>query len=146
MFWKTGYCFTAKEMFDTFNCTALKISRETVTKKYGCNSKQAFCGKVLLYCFYLILLDIIQKNVTFVLPTRGVESCLQVKQFSGDKFQTMYRGGKFAGIDFLSSGFMGYQIYFRYKAREGFREKPVYISNNMKDMFYENINNGKAYY
>ena len=134
-------------MFDTFNLKQLKIRRDTVTEKYGCNSKQTFCAQVLLYCLYLILLDIIEKNVTFVLPTDShVESCIHVKQFSGEKFQRMYRGGKFAGIDFLASNFLGYQIYFRYKAKEGFREKPIYISNNLKDIFYENINNGKPYY
>jgi hypothetical protein len=50
------------------------------------------------------------------------------------------------GIDFLNSNFKGYQIYFQYKYRGGWREKPIYINQKMKDMFYENINNGKQYY
>lgn len=146
MFWKTGYCFTQKDLFDNFNLKKLKIKRDTVTKKYGCNSKQKFCGKVFTYCLYLILLDIIEKNATFVLPTKGKEACIQVKSFSGPLFQKLYSAGKFHGIDFLASNFTGYQIFFRYRANEGFREKPIYISKKLKDVFYENINNGKAYY
>ena len=146
MFWKTGYCFTKKELFDNFNYKKLSIKRTTVTEKYGCNSKQAFCGKVFGYCMHLVLLDIVEKNTTFVLPTSGKEATIQVKSFSGETFQKMYSYGKFYGIDFLSSNFTGYQIFFRYQAKEGFREKPIYISNKLKDPFYENINNGKVYY
>lgn len=105
-----------------------------------------FCSKVLLYCMYLILKDIIENNVTFMFPTEPMESCIQVKSFSGEQFQNMYSKGKFAGIDFLSSNFTGYQLYYRYKTKAGFKEKPIYISKNLKDKFYENINNGKVYY
>jgi hypothetical protein len=50
------------------------------------------------------------------------------------------------GIDFLNSNFKGYQIYFQYKYKGGWREKPIYINQKLKDKFYENINNGKQYY
>ena len=81
-----------------------------------------------------------------MLPTRGRESVLQVKQFSGDHFRRMYRKGKFFGIDFLFSNFKGYQIYFRYQYRGGFSEKPIYINNKLKELFYKKINEGKQYY
>lgn len=146
MYYKTGFCFVAKDMYDTFNLKQLKIKRDTVTKKYGCHSKQDFCGSVLLYCFFLILLDIIENNVTFVLPTRGKDAKIHVRSYSGDDFKRAYSKGKFAGIDFLESDFTGYQLEYRYKTSLGERYKPIYISKNMKDRFYELINEGKKYY
>lgn len=146
MIWRTGYCFIPTDLYDNFNATALKVKRKLVSKKYSCVSKQEFCGKVLAYCLYLIILDMIENNITFMFPTVGKEARFQVKPFTGEQFQKMYSKGKFAGIDFLSSNFTGYELCFRYQAPGGFKEKPMYISKNMKDKFYENINNGKVYY
>jgi len=146
MHYKTGYCFTSEEMFDTFNTNKISIKKETCEKKYACHSKKTFCGRVLAYCLYLIILDIILNNVTFVLPVTNYEGMIHVKNFTGEQFRNMYTKGKFAGIDFFNSNFTGYQIYFRYQYKGGFKEKPIYISKKLKDIFYENINNGKQYY
>ena len=145
MFYKTGYCFTSRELFDTLNLKLLKIPTK-ITRKYG-DCLQDLCGIVLSYCLYLIILDIIENNTTFVLPLfSNREACFYVKMFDGTDFQKAYQAGKFSGIDFLNSNFKGYQIYYQYKYRGGIREKPIYINKKMKDMFYENINNGRQYY
>lgn len=146
MYYKTGYCFTAKDLFDNFNAKQITIPTEIFTKKYGCRSKKDLCAKMLTYCFYLIILDIIENNATFVLPTKNREANIYVKQFSGEVFKNMYRKGKFFGVDFLNSNFKGYQIYFQYSHKKELREKPIYINSKLKEMFYENINNGKQYY
>lgn len=142
----TSYCFNACDLYDTFNLKQLKIRRDTVTKKYGVHSKQDFCKQVLLYCFYLILLDIIENNVTFVLPTGSRESEIQVKSYTGDELKKMIANGKFAGIDFYESDFTGYQLTYRYKSSTGFKTKPIYINERHKQRFYELINSGKKYY
>ena len=146
MFYKTGYCFTSRELYDTLNLKLLNISTKIV-RKYKMDCLQDLCGAVLTYCLYLIILDIIENNITFVLPLFGNrEACFYVKMFDGEDFQKAYKAGKFLGIDFLSSNFKGYQIYFQYKYNGGWREKPIYINHTLKDKFYENINNGKQYY
>ena len=119
MFYKTGYCFTSRDLFDTCNLRSLKISTKTV-RKYKLDCLQDLCGAILTYCLYLIILDIIEKNTTFVLPLFGNrEACFYVKMFDGENFQKAYKAGKFAGIDFLNSNFKGYQIYFQYNYRGG---------------------------
>lgn len=146
MFYKTGYCFTSKELFDTFNLKLLNIPT-TIVRKLKMDCLQDLCGAVLTYCLYLIILDIIENNVTFALPLFGNrEACFYVKTFDGENFQKAYQAGKFKGVDFLNSNFRGYQIYFEYKYKGGWREKPIYINQTLKDVFYENINNGKQYY
>jgi hypothetical protein len=119
MFYKTGYCFTSRELFDTLNLKLLNISTKVV-RQYKMDCLQDLCGAVLTYCLYLIILDIIENNVTFVLPLFGNrEACFYVKMFDGDQFKKAYQSGKFMGIDFLNSNFKGYQIYFQYKYRGG---------------------------
>lgn len=119
MFYKTGYCFTSRDLFDTLNLKSLNIPT-TLVRESKMDCLQDLCGAVLTYCLYLIILDIIENNVTFVLPLFGNrEACFYVKMFDGDDFQKAYKAGKFMGIDFLSSNFKGYQIYFEYRYKGG---------------------------
>jgi hypothetical protein len=94
----------------------------------------------------LIILDIINNNITFVLPTVHKEAMIHVKQFMGETFRHMYNMGKFNDIDYLMSNFKGYQIYYRYQYKGGYREKPIYINSALKKIFIDNINKGKQYY
>lgn len=147
MNYKTGYCFTSRDLFDGWNCKNLGIKYSVYYDKYNFKSLDYFLGAIFLYYMYHVLLDIIENNVTFVLPLRGNRhAMIHVKVFDGDEFQRMYAGGKFMGIDFLSSLFKGYQLFFVYNYRGGEREKPIYINNKMKEIFYGYINEGKEYY
>lgn len=147
MFYKTGYCFTSRDLFETLDVHILGIKRSIYRDKYSFEGLTEFVSSVFLYYMYLVLLDIIENNVTFVLPLKGNRFAeIYVKVFDGDKFQRLYSGGKFMGIDFLSSLFKGYQIFYRYNYKNGIREKPIYINNKMKDLFYSYINAGKQYY
>ena len=108
MFYKTGYCFTSKDLFDNFN-----ISRLTTKKK--------FWGKD---CKGDSKLDLVAKV---------------------DKNKKIYED-IVNDIDYLMSNFKGYQIYYRYQYKGGYREKPIYINSALKKIFIDNINKGKQYY
>ena len=147
MNYKTGFCFTSRDLFDRWNWLQLGIKNEVYYKKYKCKSLDYFLAQIFLYFMFLVLLDIIENNTTFVLPLKGNRhAMIHVKVFDGDEFQRLYSGGKFMGIDFLSSLFKGYQLFFVYNYRHGEREKPIYINQKMKELFYGYINNGKQYY
>lgn len=143
----TPFCFTSRDLFENWNLLALGISRSIYRDKYKCESLQEMVAKVFLCFMFFVLLDIIENNVTFILPLKGNRhAMIHVKVFDGDEFQRLYSSGKFMGIDFLSSLFKGYQLFFAYNYREGEREKPIYINNKMKELFYSHINSGKLYY
>ena len=147
MNYKTGYCFTSKDLFENWDYDILGLSKKVTYYKYKVKCRQDFIAQVFLYFMHLVLLDIIHNNVTFVLPLKGDRhAMIHVKVFDGDTFQRMYAGGKFIGIDFLSSLFRGYQLYFSYNYKGGEREKPIYINKKMKELFYSYINSGKEYY
>lgn len=144
--YKSDYCFTNKDLFDNFDSASLSLP-EAKDRSRGKRTRREYVSNVFMYCLYLIILDIIENNTTFVLPLFGNrEGCFYVKVFDGDIFKKMYSGGKFYGIDFLKSNFKGYQIYFQYTYRGGVKEKPIYISKNLKDVFYKYINEGREYY
>lgn len=113
MHYNTGYCFSAYDLFETFNKKQLKIRRDTVQNKYGVNKKQMFCASVLVYCFYLILLDIIENNVTFVLPLLNNRTAtIYAKPVVGEEFKLARKRGAFADIDIVGSNFTGYQLTY----------------------------------
>ena len=73
----------------------------TLVRKLKMDCLQDLCGAVLTYCLYLIILDIIENNVTFVLPMHknGVRKAnISVKCIDGERFQKMYQKGSFQGI------------------------------------------------
>lgn len=146
MHYKTGYCFTAKELYETTNPSKWNVTDRFAYSHNICD-KRTLCGYVLVYFFYLVFLDIIENNITFEFPMLGAkQGRLYVKCYQDEEFQRLYAGGSFLGIDFLKSEFKGYRITYQWRYKKAFREKPIYISNNIKNWFYSKINQGKQYY
>lgn len=147
MRYKTGFCFNSRELYDCWGCNKIPIPYKIYKGIYNCDSASVFFAQIFMYYMLLVLMDIIENNVTYILPLKGNRhAMIHVKVFDGDEFQRLYAGGKFVGIDFLSSLFKGYQLFFCYNARGEEREKPIYINNKMKELFYSYINAGKQYY
>lgn len=143
----SSFCFTSYDIFSTFNLKQLKIRRDVVQNKYGCNKKQMFCASVFTYCCYLILFDIIQNNATFVLPLfNAKQASIHVKPIHGEKFKTARQNGAFKDIDLLNTNFTGYQLTFTWKQGEIYKDKPIFINKQFKDVLYQYVNQGKQYY
>ena len=142
------HAFRAYDLYETFNKKQLKIRRDVCTKKYGTNKKQGICVQVLIYCFYLILLDIIQNNITFVLPLfNNRHASIYVRPIVGEEFKKARQYGAFEDIDFLATNFTGYQLTYSWETTGGnIRYKPIYINKRFKDVLYDYINQGKQYY
>lgn len=146
MRYDTWHCFTTTDLYDNVDPAKWNITKK-YAEKHGAKNKRDICGWILTYFFYLVFLDIIKNNITFVIPVVGNRECfLYVKCIQDELFEEMYSQGSFAGIDPLLSEFKGYQIFLQWQKGVYFREKPVYISKNIKHWFYSQINNGKQYY
>lgn len=146
MRYHTKYCFTAKDLYETTNPSKWNVT-DVLAQEHGHRDRYTLCGYVLVYFFYLVLLDIIKNNITFEFPmTGGYSASIYVKCFQDEDFRKLYSGGKFLGIDFIASEFKGYQIFYQWRCHNKIREKPIYINNKLKRWFYSQINNGKQYY
>jgi hypothetical protein len=95
----------------------------------------------------LIVEDIIENNVHFLLPTLGsTESYLYMKKTSGNDFKKAVRNGKWNDIDFLTSNFTGYQLAMSVKSpKRPEKEKSIYLGYKHKDRITELTNEGKRY-
>lgn len=148
MGYATDFCFTSQDIYDTAYKSKLGVNMKHV-RAYKQDMIRELCSQIFTYFFYLVILDIIENNVTFVLPMHknGVRKAnISVKCVDGETFQKMYQKGSFQGIDFLASNFKGYRLMFQYDSNTGVREKTIYINDKIKKIFYDNINQGKVYY
>ena len=148
MKYNTDFCFTSQDIYDTAYKSKLGINMKHV-RAYKQDMIRELCSQIFTYVFYLIVLDIIENNVTFALPMHkhgNRKSNISVKCIDGEGFRKMYQMGAFQGIDFLASNFKGYRLMFQYDSNTGIREKSIYINDKMKKIFYDNINKGKVYY
>jgi hypothetical protein len=141
----TGYAFNVTELFENFNNKRLSISSSDLKKTVGYQDKDELVLQIFLYAIKVILLDIIQNNVTFKFPTKR-ECYLNIVRTSGEEFKQARRNGKWLDVDYLKSNFSGNQMQFMFIANEREIKKPVYLSNNLKDIITENTNNGMVYY
>lgn len=141
----TGYAFNTKDLFANFPIKKMKISGEACKSLLGYLDKRALAIRIFLYTVKIILLDIINNNVTFKLPTRR-ECYLNIVGTFGEDFKKARRNGKWIDVDYLKSDFTGYQMQFMYLANEREIKKKVYLSKWMRDKITENTNKGMQYY
>lgn len=139
------FSYTPKEFFDSKEMRGMGIN-DIVSKAYGL-SISAFCGQVLAYFIYLVVLDIIENNLTFEFPLTGKHRAyIYVKCYQGEELNHAIRYGAFIGIDFVKSGFKAYRLCYQRVNGNKIYNKSVYISYNLKRWFYDKVNSGKQYY
>ena len=139
----TGYAFSANDLFTRFK---LHYIKKSTYEAFHEHSKKAVAARVFIYMFYLIIKDIIDNSVTFILPT-GFESYIKMQTFRDEDFTKARQNGAFKEIDFLASNFKGYRLSYRYKLKSGiWRKKPIHVHKKLKDIIIDNTNKGKIYY
>lgn len=142
-----GHTFSSQELFHNFPINKLKMDYDTVKKIYSDGDKRSLSASIFNKGMQLIVEDIIENNVHFMLPTTGSnEAYLYMKKTSGDNFKKAVRRGKWRDVDFLSSNFSGYQLALSIKSKKRpEKEKPIYLGYKHKDRITELTNEGKRY-
>ena len=89
MEYTTDYCFTSMDLFDSKYKKKLGVNMKHV-RAYKQDMIKELCSQIFTYFFYLVILDIIENNVTFVIPvTSNKMGRLSVKCYEGKAFQNM---------------------------------------------------------
>lgn len=140
----TTYSFGVRDLYDTYDISKhVHLSQKIVKKKYGVDRLQYLCASVFVYSFYIILLDIIENNATFMFPLkRGKRAILYVETFTGEKLQEIKRNGGMVDLDLIKSNFCGYRLKFSFEGAGHMNSKSVYISNNLKKKLYDRVYSG----
>lgn len=142
-----GHAFNSQELFHNFPIKKLKMDYDTVRSIYSDGDKRSLSASIFTRGMQLIIEDIIENNVYFLLPTLGnSESYLYMKKTSGTDFKKAFKKGKWNDVDFLTSNFTGYQLALSVKSQKRpEKEKLIYLGYKHKDRITELTNEGKRY-
>lgn len=143
----TGWACNLNNVFVRFPYEKYK---SLITKWKTFSERRKLVKQVFREGLHLILNDLIENNVTFKLPSLGVQGGeIHFEAISGEEFERVRKKGKFKDIDFLESLFTGYQLYlYMHTRRDNFlsaKKTPIYISGEFKRKLIEYTNNGKTY-
>lgn len=145
MNYATGCAFNMDEMFMNFPYDKLEMSCEDCKRINKDPHRDVLVKKIFRECVKEVLNDIVDNNVTFVLPTQGRFAEMHVKRTYGEDFKKARRHGKWRDVDFLKSGFSGNEIVLNIKSGNLVKSKTVYVDKNIKNKIIENTNEGKQY-
>lgn len=142
-----GHAFKAKELFQNFPLSKLKLPKKDCIEQYPDGNKRDYASSIFVRSVEMVIDDIINNNTQFKLPGLGqTQAYMQMNRTTGHDFKRAFKNGKWRNIDFIRSNFSGYQIYLiMHSLKRTIREKPIYLSKNKTDKITENVNNGKQY-
>lgn len=142
-----GHAFNGQDIFHNFPIKKLKMNYDLVKKVYSDGDKRSLAASIFTRGMQMIVEDIIENNVHFLLPTAGsAEAYLYMNKTSGNDFKKAFKKGKWNDIDFLTSNFTGYQLALTVKSsKRPSKEKPIYLDYKHKNRITELTNEGKRY-
>lgn len=142
-----GHSFSAQDIFHNFPINKLEMDYDTVRKVYSDGDKRSLSASIFTKGMQLIVEDIIENNIYFMLPTLGTkESYLYMKKTQGDQFKKAFKRGKWRDVDFLTSNFTGHQLSLKITNKRHLdKEKTIYLGYKHKDRITELTNDGKRY-
>jgi hypothetical protein len=104
-----GHTFSASEIFHNFPINKLKMTYDDVKKIYSDGDKRSLSASIFTKGMQLIIEDIIENNIYFLLPNAGSnEAYLYMNKLQGADFKNAFKKGKWRDVDFLTSNFTGY--------------------------------------
>ena len=142
-----GHAFRAKELFQNFPLSKMKLTKEDCLKEYSDGNKRDLAASIFVRSVEIVTDDIIENNVQFKFPGLGTtQEYLQMKRTEGSDFKDAFKRGKWRDIDFIKSNFCGYQLSLIMESlKRPIREKLIYLSKNKKEKITEYVNKGKQY-
>ena len=75
MHFSTGCAFTVEDIFMNFKYKKLKLTVPECRKITGDSHRKDVVCRVFRYCFYLVVVDIIEHNATFHFPLTAGKKC-----------------------------------------------------------------------
>ena len=145
MNYAVGHSFNVDEMFMNFPYKKLKLTCEDCKRINRNKDRDALVKKIFRDSVKVILNDIIDNNVTFILPTNKGIADIHVRRTYGEDFKKARKRGKWKNVDFLSSNFSGNELVLSMKHNVFSKEKIIYVDKNLKSKITENTNNGMQY-
>lgn len=145
MNYAVGHSFNMDEMFMNFPYKKLQLTCEDCKRINKKRDRDVLVKKIFRDCVKVILNDIIDNNVTFILPTNRGEADIHVRRTHGENFKKATKRGKWKNVDILSSNFSGNELVLNMKHKVFIKEKVIYVDNKLKSKITKNTNSGMQY-
>lgn len=140
---RVKYAFSAEDLFSRMPNNTLPGA--SICYKY--KNRKELAANIFRDCFHQIILDIINNNVTFVMPLRyGKYGELSMQQITDEEFKKAYLKGAFNYLDYVKTNFTGNRLCYRFKSRGRMRSKPLYVDRELRDLITNYTYEGKQYY
>lgn len=141
-----GYSWNSEELFENFKSDKLIIDSYTLEKLYKNDHKKRVAARLFIYCIKLVIEDIIENDVEFVLPTNKRPCSIMMRTVKDEAFRNARRKHKFMDVDFLQSNFKANEISFiMHGYNRTVRYKPIYLSKSCKQRILDYTNQNKIY-
>lgn len=141
-----GCAFNTEDLLSNFPYKKLHITCKECKNITGDNHRNLIVERIFKESIRLVILDIINNNITFWLPLTGNKKCnVHIRKVQGSEFKNLRRGGKWKDIDILSSNFSGYQLSLFMLGNRTPRIKSIYLNRELRDIISNNTNNGISY-
>lgn len=135
--YRTGYAFSTADLFTKWK-KKLKFDKK-VAEKNNCPTSSFYTAvSVFNRAVQLVLLDVIEKNDSFLLPVKN-ESYIEMYKLSKDELKLARQNGAFPELDLLRSGFSMSRIVFRYKNKSRWFKKPIYVHEKLKKLILDRV-------
>lgn len=141
-----GYAFNSDDLFYNFKSNKLRIDCVSLNYLYNDPHKLELSKKIFRDCCKIIINDIIDNDVEFQLPTGSRKSSIMMRIIDKQNFVEARQNGAFKNIDFLESGFTGYQLtLYMYGYERTWRTKRIYLNPELNKKIENYVNFGKTY-
>lgn len=138
--------FNLDQVFMNFQRKKLKSTKYDVYKIFKTHGKGVMIKRIFTACYILVIDDIIENNVTFILPVYGIRSCkMKMKRVQGEAFKRLRQAGKWKDVDIIDTNFTGNEIGFFMGGQRTPREKIVYVDKQRRKRIDEKANAGFPY-
>lgn len=142
----TGSAFSLADIFINFPYKKLKMGVNDCQRINGDRHRNLLVQKIFKDHMKMVMNDVIDNNVTFVLPTGSRRCEIRMRTIKDNDFKNLKRSGKWKGVDFLKSWFTGNQLsLFMMSPKRPDRVKNIYVNSEMTRRIDEYTNEGKTY-
>lgn len=141
------YAFSAEDLYIDLDDKFLNGKKAKLRTELRYKTRRRHAAAIFEQCFYTILLDIIENNITFVLPLHfGNYAELHISTIEDEKFKQMYKSGRFQNVDYVASEFSTSRMEFLYRYKGKTIKTPIILRKDLGRLLTQRINEGKKYY
>ena len=141
------YAFSAEDLYIDLDDKCLTNNKAKLRTELRYKTRRRHAAAIFEQCFYDILLDAIENNVTFVLPLLyGNYAEIHITTIEDEKFKNLYKSGRFQNVDFVASEFSTSRVEFLYRYKGKTVKIPIILKKDLGRLLIKRIKEGKKYY